>query len=104
MNIYESDIEQDVCQRALAELRVFNVKLRGVERGWPDREFFIPGGVPLFIEFKRPGEAPTQYQRMVHARLRYAGYRVEVHDTVEGALKSIRNSMSVVPAILRSTK
>jgi len=27
----------------------------GIRSGWPDVLFLIPGGRPLFIEFKKPG-------------------------------------------------
>ena len=91
---YESDIESTASDHALTELGVFSIKLKKAqEAGYPDREFLIPGGRPLFIEFKRPGEEPTDYQLMIHERLRYAGYKVEVHDTVEGALTAIRQAM-----------
>lgn len=90
---YESSIEYAVCARALLEFGVFNIKLRGTERGYPDRLFFMLGGMPLFIEFKRPGCELTEYQKMIHERLRHASYTVEVHDNVEVALRSIREKL-----------
>jgi hypothetical protein len=50
------------------------------QRSWPDRQFFIPGGRPLFIEFKKPGEDPTELQNKNHRMLRGLGYAVEVVD------------------------
>jgi hypothetical protein len=91
---YESDIEGTVAEKVLLVLAVFSIKLkRAQESGYPDRMFLIPGGRPLFIEFKREGKEPEPYQVMIHERLRYAGYTVEVHDTVEGALRSIAKAV-----------
>lgn len=95
---YESETERTVCERALLELGVFSIKLNGIERGYPDREFYIPGGKPLHIEFKRVGKEPTKYQLMIHARLRHAGYTVEVHDDVEEAMTAIRKAAKIKPA------
>jgi hypothetical protein len=94
MKRYESDIESTVADRAMLELGVFSIKLKKTqERGYPDREFLIRGGCPLFIEFKRQGEKPKPYQLMIHERLRHAGYKVEVHDDIEQAMQSIRQAM-----------
>ena len=44
--------------------------------GIPDRTFFVPGGKPLIVEFKRPdgkGEASPAQEWHVHA-LRERGY------------------------------
>jgi hypothetical protein len=55
---------------------------------WPDRLFLGPRSNrgrsrPLWVEFKRPGEAPTPLQRYIHADLRARGERVEVIDRLE---------------------
>lgn len=91
--LLESHVERTVVARALTELGVFSVKVRGVERGWPDRQFILNDERVLWIEFKRPGERPTPYQLLVHKRLRHAGHKVEVHDNVEKALQAIRQAM-----------
>ena len=57
---------------------------------WPDRCFWLPGGSPVLIEFKRLGERPTPAQDAIHQLLRGLGYVVEVHDTEEGALELIK--------------
>ena len=44
------------------------LNLKG-NRGWPDREFWIPGGRPLLIEFKLPGEEPDPLQAHRHDTL-----------------------------------
>ena len=76
----ELDVEKKVCARA-DRMGILHVKLniRG-RRGWPDREFLIRGGKPLFIEFKRPGEEPEPIQEFIHGQLRDAGYTVLVID------------------------
>lgn len=94
---YESEVEARVCEYALKELGVFNIKLKKTqERGYPDRLFWIPGGRPLLIEFKRQGAQPTEYQQMIHKRLRYAGYEVQVHDDVEEAKRALHRAMGRV--------
>lgn len=57
----------------------------GVYTGWPDVLFLIPGGRPLFIEFKAPGKPPTPKQRARIDHLVVAGYDVEVCDNIEDA-------------------
>lgn len=45
--------------------------------GWPDRCFWLPGGKPVLIEFKRRGARPRQgekYQWHIQKQLRRAGY------------------------------
>lgn len=83
----EAYIEQRVSSLALAELGVDSVKMG--QDGWPDRVFLIPW-LPLFIEFKRPGAGlmPRQVERLQY--LRSTGYWAEVHDTVAGAMQTIR--------------
>ena len=87
---YEAVIERCACERALRELGVRSLKLNVTgSTGWPDRLFFIPGGRPLFIEFKRPGEEPDPKQRHIHEVLKHNGYEVQVHDTIDGAVQAV---------------
>lgn len=59
MRLLERQIEHDFVQR---------MKRRGVltvkwgRNGWPDRIVLLPGGVPVFLEFKRPGMTPRPLQ------------------------------------------
>jgi len=94
----ELDIEEEACNQAL-DLGVINVKMKAAgNRGWPDRLFLIPGGRPLFIEFKRPEDGElSKNQVVIIRRLRYYGYQVEICDTVEQAI-------SFIKARLTSTK
>jgi hypothetical protein len=89
LNIKESRTEQDVRDMA----RVYGVEAMKLsidgQNGWPDRMFLIPGGRPLFIEFKKPGEEPEPLQKKRHRYLRKQGYHVEVCTTFNTALGHI---------------
>jgi hypothetical protein len=45
-------------------------------RAWPDRLYIFPNGVFFFIEYKRPGEVPSQAQTYLHQLLAMLGHRV----------------------------
>lgn len=93
-------LEAKVCARALTELQTPSIKLKpGANTGWPDREFFIIGGVPLLIEFKWPGYEPDPRQDYIHDMLRELGYDVQVHDSEDAAVEAIR--MAVEKAVTR---
>lgn len=62
-------------------------------RDWPDRMFFIPGGRPLIIEFKKPGEHPTPKQQKRIDELRELGYDVEVCDSKEEGIALVRSRL-----------
>ena len=86
----EAYIEQKVCSRALTELGLMGTKLvTPGRRGSPDRIFWLPGGKPLLIEFKRPGEQPDPFQAHIHAHLKLLGYIIEVHDDADTAFQSV---------------
>ena len=92
----EKTVEREVCRRALLELGVSNMKLAAQgQRGWPDRLFLIPGGRPLLIEFKAPGEEPRPDQEGCIKILKLLGYAVEVHDDEHAAMLSIRKALEV---------
>ena len=59
------------------------------QTGWPDRLFFIPGGRPLFIEFKRPGEVLEPKQIYYYHLLLSLDYHIEVHDNAKSAIQAI---------------
>lgn len=91
----EASIENQACDRIMALYGITNLKLnlRG-NNGWPDRIFFIPGGRPLLIEFKRPGEEPEPLQRHRHDLLKRLNYDIEVHDTVDGAVRAVAKALA----------
>lgn len=59
--------------------------MRGAAAGWPDVCFLIPGGSPVFIEFKAPGKKPSELQTHRIATLRKGGYDVHVCDDGDAA-------------------
>lgn len=61
--------------------------------GWPDRVFFLPGGRPLLIEFKRSGGKTRAKQDEVIAKLRSHGYEVVTIDSVEEGKEAIRSRL-----------
>lgn len=88
-------LERDVIRKTLAEtkkLGVPHIRMTfrpGVNVGVPDFIFLIPGGRPLFIEFKRLGGKPTARQQRKIDQLRELGYDVIVADTPTRALDAI---------------
>ena len=97
----EASIECRACARVLKELGVRSLKLNvGGQTGWPDRMFMVPGGRPLFIEFKRPGEEPRPKQQHIHKILRHNRYDIQVYDTVDGAFQAVAAAVAAarVPA------
>ncbi len=88
----KAKVEDPVVRRALHELGVPSIPVKlvaGSETGRPDQIFLIPGGRPLFIEFKWGDLTPDPKQTYWHKILRDLGYDVEVHNNVEAALQSI---------------
>lgn len=68
--------------------------LPGAKAGYPDDQFLIPGGRPLFWEFKRPGKEPTplQYERI--RELRSLGYDAGWSDNSDAAREAISRAMA----------
>lgn len=85
----ESATESKVVDDAYRKLGIPSIKVRGVT-GFPDREFFVRGGRPLIVEFKRPGEVLRPQQEFWVSRLQELDYLVEVHDSYEEAMLSLR--------------
>jgi hypothetical protein len=86
----ERQIEQMVCAKALSLYGVESLKMNSITTtGLPDRMFLIQGGSPLFIEFKAQGKKPTLKQQYIINKLLKLGYKVEVHDNIESAIKAI---------------
>lgn len=87
----EARIERTTCEKVFAKLGILSVKW-GVD-GWPDRIFLIPGGRPFFIEFKAPGEEPTERQLYRLLCLNTWGYPAVVCDNVEDAFKAVSDKV-----------
>ncbi len=65
----------------------------GVSRGWPDDLFLIPGGKPLFIEFKAAGKKATPLQLRKIAVLEGLGYNVCVCDNSDEATRALTQAI-----------
>ena len=90
MQVLESKIENKAVALVYKYLGIEGDKLSILGKaGYPDRIFWLPGGKPLMIEFKAPGEEPRPKQKQVHNYLRELGYRVEVHDNAIKAFESV---------------
>jgi hypothetical protein len=90
----EITLERTVCRRMLEEYGVSNIKINTMSNtGYPDRLFFIPGGKPLLVEFKAPGEELKPKQAHIHRNLKRLGYNVQVHDNEAEAIKAIVKMM-----------
>lgn len=91
--------EADVLRAANAEAKRLGVMyLRcvfrpGVQPGWPDCIYFVPGGKLLCIEFKAPGGKPTRYQELRIRDLRRAGYDVRIIDEPDAAREAVRSAV-----------
>lgn len=84
--VLESDIETAVCKRLFAA-GVKNRKGKTpTSRGYPDRLFFMPNAVVVFVEFKRPGGVLSALQEIEIEDLRALGHVVLVVDEVEDAV------------------
>lgn len=74
----ESAVETHLRRTALqAGGRSYKWTSPGV-RGVPDQIVMLPGCVLCFVEVKRPGEVPTDQQRLRHRELMDMGQRVAV--------------------------
>jgi len=65
----------------------------GAEAGWPDVLFLIPGGRPLYIEFKWDGEPPNAKQERKINLLLKLDYDVCICDNDESAKSAISRAL-----------
>ena len=91
----ESVIERDSCEWIAKELGVHSVKFNttGSDTGYPDRIFWIPGGQPLLIEFKKPGGQLSAKQKYQIERLEKLGYNVKVCTNARQAFKAAQEAL-----------
>lgn len=94
----EASIEREVVK--WANLRgVDSIKIETSSRvGFPDRLFFVNGGKPLFIEFKKSGKEATKKQLQVLRDLSLKSYDAIVCDNVDDAIKHLERRME--PALV----
>ncbi len=82
----EASIEQKVVDWA-KERGCRSRKMNGLGfRSWPDRLFVIPGRGTAWVEFKRPGEQPTEQQYEMLGWLAKAGQLVIWTDSADEAM------------------
>ncbi len=87
----ETPLETKLVKAAARELGLRSLKLTlRYDAGWPDREWLIPGGRPLFMELKAPGERPRPLQMERIATLHRLGYRAVWTDDYDEALEYLR--------------
>ena len=92
-------LERDVIKRTNDWAKKQNVQYirahygRGAAVGWPDFIYLIPGGRPLFIEYKATGKRPSRTQEWRIRILEELGYDVEVCDSPEGAKSAIEEAI-----------
>lgn len=84
-SIIEAGFVREMARRGIHTLKL---NLHG-NRGWPDRLVLVPGGTPVFIEFKRPGKTAEPLQESRHRILQAAGYIVNVFDDLSVAVSYI---------------
>lgn len=103
--LLEQTIEDAASDRAQKELGVRSSKLdsRG-HRGMPDRCFWVQGGSPLIVEFKRIGEVPTPLQEYHLEQFRSAGYRTAVLTSADECLEILRSMVEAVAVSRRGIK
>lgn len=85
--------------------KINHTKAMGFNPGMPDLIIFKGKGVwnvedkilsisgALLIEMKRKGQKPTEKQTEIHAKLRKAGYQVEVATSLEEFMTVVKNYM-----------
>jgi hypothetical protein len=95
LQVLESKIETKVCERVLQDFGVRSIKLNvHGNTGIPDRLFLIPGGLALFIEFKRPGGKLSLKQKYWIRILKTLKFEVEVYDNIEKAYEKIKSKLA----------
>lgn len=93
----ESKVRDPVIKYAHS-LKIHTIRMYfgpGIQTGWPDDLFLIPGGRPLFLEAKAPGEKPTKKQLIKLDLLDKADYLVGWYDNVELAKSLIDQAMEI---------
>jgi hypothetical protein len=87
----EAPIQAD-CIKYANKLGIVTIRMYfgpGIQTGWPDVLFLIPGGRPLWIEFKATGKVPTDKQADKIKLLTDAEYDVTWCDNRPDAIAAI---------------
>ena len=91
----ESALKRRVMAAAVREFGLHSIRLD--HDGWNDQLILIPGGRPLFAEFKVKGEEPRVLQVRRHDTLGALGYDVVVWDDYDTAIADLERR---VPATI----
>lgn len=91
----EASIEAAACAAITAEWPKARIrKLNGGgQRGWPDRLVCLPGGIVVFIEFKKPGGSVRPDQGLTITELRKLGCLVAVCQSIEETLYACQQAI-----------
>jgi hypothetical protein len=94
----EITLRDKVCHDVRKQLGVRSLQLElRFDAGWPDRLFLLPGGKPLFMEFKRPGGRPRPLQLERLDTLVRLGYLESIDDgwsdDYEDAMAKIKRAL-----------
>ncbi len=77
--------ESQIENRLIKELKKLGIETRKVQwigrDGAPDRLILANGGI--WVELKAPGEKPRLNQVIEHKKMRAAGMRVEIIDSIQ---------------------
>ena len=88
--------EETIEKKFVAECRKIGVKapkFEKAEKGAPDRIVLIPGGKPLFFEFKAPGANASPHQIEWMKMLRRLGYYAEIVMNWEDPLAMVKAAL-----------
>jgi hypothetical protein len=95
MQVLEKAIERRFVQN-MKRLGIVALKLNlSGNVGWPDRMILLPGGRPLFIEFKVATSAPRKIQRNRHKKLKDLGYEIRVFSCATKATRYVTSAAKV---------
>ena len=61
----------------------------GVAAGWPDLQVFVPGGLTLLVEMKRPGRKPSDLQARRLSDLNAIGHHANWFSNSDDAIRWI---------------
>ena len=96
--VIRRDRESALKRRVMAAVREFGLYSIHIDHdGWNDHLILIPGGRPLFAEFKIKAEKPRVLQVRRHDTLGALGYDVVVWDDYDTAIADLERR---VPATI----
>ena len=84
----ESKIENVVCKYAKSKGWLVYKFVSPGNRGVPDR-VMLRNGVIIFVEFKAAGKQPNKLQHNVINRIRKAGFKVYIVDSIDIGKKTL---------------